>query len=46
MLADALGAIRKGKTDQKVSVGTEVVTVAYARSAMTRSARCAWSSAT
>jgi valyl-tRNA synthetase len=29
-LANALGAIRKGKTDQKVSVGTEVLSVAYA----------------
>ena len=29
-LAAALGAIRKGKTDQKVSVGTEVEAVAYA----------------
>jgi hypothetical protein len=29
MLASALGAIRKGKTDQKVSVGTEVLSVAY-----------------
>ncbi len=29
-LAAALGAIRKGKTDQKVSVGTEVEVVAYA----------------
>ena len=29
VLANALGAIRKGKTDQKVSVGTEVLSVAY-----------------
>jgi valyl-tRNA synthetase len=29
MLANALGAIRKGKTDQKVSVGTEVLSVTY-----------------
>jgi valyl-tRNA synthetase len=29
-LAAALGAIRKGKTDQKVSVGTEVEAIAYA----------------
>jgi valyl-tRNA synthetase len=28
-LAGALGAIRKGKTDQKVSVGTEVLSVGY-----------------
>jgi valyl-tRNA synthetase len=31
-LATALGAIRKGKTDQKVSVGTEVHAVSYAAS--------------
>jgi len=31
-LAPALGAIRKGKTDQKVSVGTEVQEVAYTSS--------------
>jgi valyl-tRNA synthetase len=29
-LTAALGAIRKGKTDQKVSVGTEVEAIAYA----------------
>ncbi|MCC7243391.1 MAG: valine--tRNA ligase, partial [Acidobacteria bacterium] len=28
-LTDALGAIRKSKTDQKVSVGTEVLEIAY-----------------
>ncbi len=32
-LAGALGAIRKGKTDQKVSVGTEVQSVTYTSSA-------------
>jgi len=32
VLAGALGAIRKGKTDQKVSVGTEVLSVAYSGS--------------
>ena len=30
-LATALGAIRKGKTDQKVSVGTEVEAVSLRR---------------
>ena len=45
VLATALGAIRKGKTDQKVSVGTEVTVGRLHRRRKTRSARCGWWSA-